>query len=210
MNLEQEKKIWERGFNKIAGLDEAGRGPIAGPVTAAAVVAKKANWEVPNCLRNVKDSKQMNKKERERIYKTLISHKDLEWATSRVGSTVIDRINILEASKLAMKRAVSNLNKKLNEEIDFLMIDGNFQINSSLNQQSFIGGDQKVFLIAAASIIAKVSRDRAMDRYHKKFSTYRFDKHKGYPTAFHKQKVKKEGPCKIHRRSFKPVKNVIK
>ncbi len=208
MNLEQEKKIWKKGFEVIGGLDEAGRGPIAGPVTAAAVVVEK-DWEIPEVLEQVKGSKQLSRRKREEIYQVLNASPQVEWATSRTSSTVIDRINILEATKLAMKRAVDNLNRRLKGSTDFLMIDGNFEIDTDLEQQSFIKGDQSIFLIAAASIVAKVSRDRSMKRYHRRFPKYRFDKHKGYPTEFHRQKVKELGACKIHRQTFKPVRNVV-
>ena len=205
IELNQERKIWKQGFKVVAGLDESGRGPIAGPVTAAALVVRRDEWETPQSLKEVADSKELSRSQREKIYKELNDCSEIEWATGRVSSTVIDRVNILEATKLAMERAINNLN----EEVNFLMIDGNFKIDSSVRQQSYIGGDRQIFSIAAASIIAKVSRDRAMRRYNKKYPGYHFDKNKGYPTALHKQKVKEKGPCEIHRKTFNPVDSVV-
>ncbi|MEF8847408.1 MAG: ribonuclease HII, partial [Candidatus Paceibacterota bacterium] len=177
LSLNQEKKIWKRGFKVVGGLDESGRGPIAGPVTAAVLVIDESDWKIPSELQDVGDSKELSRRKREKIYKSLNKCAGVKWATSRVGSTVIDQSNILEATKLAMERAVSNLK----ENINFLMIDGNFKINSSIDQESYIGGDKQIFSIAAASIIAKVSRDRAMRRYDKIYPGYGFSENKGYP-----------------------------
>lgn len=205
IDLNQERKTWKQGFKIIGGLDESGRGPIAGPVTAAVLVIKERDWHPPDSLKEVDDSKSLSRSQRETIYEALNECSEIEWATGRVSSTVIDRINILEATKLAMERAIGNLKEK----VDFLMIDGNFKIDSPTKQQSFIGGDKQIFSIAAASIIAKVSRDRAMRRYHRKFPGYDFNKNKGYPTKFHKKKVREKGPCEIHRKTFKPVSSVV-
>lgn len=205
IGLNQERKIWRQGFKIIGGLDESGRGPIAGPVTAAALVIKERDSHLPEALKEVDDSKSLSRNQRERIYEALNDCSKVEWATSRVSSTVIDRVNILEATKLAMERAVDNLEEKT----DFLMIDGNFKINSPAKQRSFIGGDRQIFSIAAASVIAKVSRDRAMRRYHRKFPGYGFDENKGYPTGLHKKKVREKGPCEIHRKTFEPVSSVV-
>jgi len=238
MNLKEEKKLWKKGYERIVCLDESGRGPLAGPVTAAAVTilpAKIKNQSfdklridpersrtgqklkinpsinsgltlsevegVKNLLKEVKDSKKLTPKKRERIYNILVNHPQIEWGIGRVRNKVIDRINILEATKLAMKRAV----KKLNKKPDFLILDGNMKINSSVPQKSIVKADEKVFSCAAASILAKVTRDRMMKRYHKKYPQYGFDQHKGYPTKLHRKMLKKYGPCTIHRKSFKPV-----
>ena len=195
-NFEEEKMLWREGFKCVVGLDEAGRGPLAGPVVAGAVLIKKENLEI---LEGINDSKKLSEKQREEFYKILTKHKDIEWGVGIVSEKIIDKINILEATKLAMKKAIKNLNP------DFLLLDGNFFINSIVRQKSVVRGDQKVISIAAASIIAKVTRDRLMLKYHKKYPQYGFDKHKGYPTKLHVQKIKKIGICSIHRKSFAPV-----
>jgi len=196
-NFSEEKKLRKGGFRTIAGLDEAGRGPLAGPVVAAAAVIKIKKFNVGY----IKDSKKLSAKKREEFFKILTKHPDLEWGRGIISEKVIDKINILEATKLAMKKAVKGLKKKP----DFLILDGNFRINLPLFQKSIIRADEKVFSCAAASIIAKVTRDRIMDRYHKKYPLYKFNKHKGYPTKLHFKLLKKYGPCKIHRKSFGPV-----
>lgn len=207
MTYKYKKKI-------IVGLDEVGRGALSGPVVAAAVTV----WQTQNQsagrrirIKNLKDSKKLTFQRREEIYKILInpptSGPQIKWGIGRVSEKVIDKINILEATKLAMEKAVKNLEKKIAKNVDYLMIDGNFGIGLSIPQKSVIKGDEKIFLIKLASIIAKVTRDRAMLRYHKKYLQYRFDKHKGYGTRLHIEMLKKFGPCKIHRKTFNPVKS---
>jgi len=208
MDLKEERKLWEKGYRVIVGLDESGRGALAGPVVAAAVMIKKSKIKNLKILKQIKDSKKLTPKQRKNLYKILINSDLIEWGIGKVGPRVIDRINILEATKLAMKRAVRNLKSKVKSQkskIDFLILDGNFKINSSLLQKSVIKGDGKIVSCAVASILAKVTRDEAMQRYHKKYPQYGFDKHKGYPTRYHKKMLKKYGPCKIHRKSFKPL-----
>ena len=205
--LQEEKRLWKKGYKYVACLDEAGRGPLAGPVIAAAVTIRQ--FSNPNFQRSaggwrpkIKDSKKLTPERREELYKILTNHHQIEWGIGRVSEKVIDKINILEATKLAMKRAIQKLNKKPK----FLIIDGNFKINSSISQKSIIKADEKVFSCASASILAKVTRDRMMERYHQKYPQYRFNQHKGYPTKLHRKMLKKYGPCKIHRRTFKSVK----
>lgn len=193
--LSEEKKLWKKGFKYVAGLDEAGRGPLAGPVVAAAVTI---NWRSDLQLSNIRDSKQLSAKQREKFYNLIIKNKNIKWGVAVVSEKIIDKINILQATKLAMIRAL----KKLSQKIDFLILDGNFKINSSIPQKSIIKGDEKVFSCAAASILAKVTRDRIMLRCHKKFPKYRFDLHKGYGTKLHIRMLKKFGRCAIHRNSF--------
>jgi ribonuclease HII len=203
-NFEEEKKLWQKGFKFVAGLDEAGRGPLAGPVVASAVVLPK-NFSAKNFWA-VKDSKQLSEKQRDFFYKILTSQKNIKWGVGIVSEKIIDKINILEATKLAMKKAIANLNCVT----DFLLLDGNFKIYyaclpAGRRQKSIIKGDQKVFSIAAASIIAKVFRDRLMQKFHKKYPLYGFDNHKGYGTKQHLDAIKKYGPCKIHRKTFYPI-----
>jgi len=201
-NFNEEKKLWSKGYNIVVGIDEAGRGPLAGPVVAAAVFIKPG---AKILLRGVNDSKKLSEKQRENIYKILTSHKDIEWGVGIVSEKVIDKINILEATKLAMQKSFKKLNP------DFLLLDGNFSAQGGpasgwkIFEKSIIKGDQKVFSISAASIIAKVTRDRLMQKYHKQYPQYGFDKHKGYGTALHIANIKEFGACKIHRKTFYPV-----
>jgi ribonuclease HII len=206
-NFKEEKKLWKRGFKRVAGIDEAGRGPLAGPVLAAAVVMKKSLRKI-DILREVKDSKKLSPKKREKLYKLLTKNSDIEWGVARVSEKIVDKINIKNASELAMERAVERLGKKP----DFLIIDGNQLKNHKLKKKNYkliVKADEKVLSCSIASIIAKVTRDRIMVRYHKKYPKYGFKKHKGYPTKFHFKILEKYGPCKIHRKSFGPVRNLI-
>jgi len=205
--LQEEKKLWKKGYKRVAGLDEAGRGPLAGPVVAGAVMIRRSDCQRCDLLRrshlkDIKDSKKLSAKKREEFYKILTKHPAIKWGIGKVSERVIDRINILEATKLAMVRAFEKLKRKP----DFLILDGNFKINSEIPQKSIVKGDEKVFSCSCASIIAKVTRDRIMKRYHKKYPQYGFDRHKGYPTKHHRQMLKKYGPCKIHRKTFRPIK----
>jgi len=204
-NFREEKKLYRKGYKIIIGVDEAGRGSLAGPVVACALyfispskaeVGPRPYWEI------IKDSKQLSQKQRERIYSLLKEDSSVEWGIGRVYQRTIDKINIFEASKLAMRRAVVNLQKKC-PNIDFLIIDGNFKINSKISQEPIIKGDEKVFSVAAASIVAKVVRDRMMVNYCKRYPDYCFDKHKGYPTKLHRNLIKRYGICCLHRRTFK-------
>jgi ribonuclease HII len=212
-NFNEEKKLWNRGYKTVVGIDEVGRGPLAGPVVAAAFVIKK--FSISN-FSKVKDSKKLSAKQREEIYEALKNNPSVRWGVGRVSEKVIDKINILEATKLAMQRAIKSLEKNLKNELvqkkcdrtnfaqgSFLIIDGNFGIDIDLPQKSIIKADQKVFSVAAASIVAKVTRDRMMINYHKKYPEYGFDKHKGYGTELHRKLIEKHGFCRLHRRSFK-------
>jgi len=199
-NFRKEKELWKKGFKRVTGLDEVGRGPLAGPVVAAAVIVDFRSYNLRRLF--IKDSKKLTPKKREEFYKILTKHPAIKWGIGRVSERVIDKINILEATKLAMKRAM----KKLKIRPDFLIIDGNFKINLNLPQKAIVKADEKVFSCAAASIIAKVTRDKIMLRYHKKYPRYGFNQHKGYPTKLHRKMLRKYGPCRIHRRSFKTVK----
>lgn len=201
--LNEEKKLWKAGFKRVACLDEAGRGPLAGPVTAAAVFI---NPKIKIKNLKLRDSKQLPERQREEFYKIITKHPDIEWGIGIVSEKKIDRINILEATKLAMIKAL----KKLKKKPDFLILDGNMKIDFPCKQKSIVKADARVFSCAAASILAKVTRDRLMGKYHLKYPRYCFNKHKGYPTKLHKRLLKKHGPCKIHRRSFGPVAAALK
>jgi len=229
-NFSEEKKLWKKGYKIVVGLDEAGRGPLAGPVVVAAVSILDTKYQtlsftkVSKGRQNIKirDSKQLSSLQRETIYKTILKDNRLQWGIGKVSEKVIDKINILEATKLAMEKAIVNLNRKLKSEsypfshdrrkmgiTDFLILDGNFKLNINLAQKSIIKGDEKVFSCALASILAKVTRDRIMVSYHKKYPQYRFDLHKGYGTKLHLKRIKQYGSCNIHRKTFRPL-NVAK
>ncbi len=203
MTFNEEKRLWKKGYKLVAGLDEAGRGPLAGPVVASALaVLKFPLLKLP--LKSIKDSKKLSAKKREELYKIITKDPNIKWGIGIVFEKVIDKINILEATKLAMLKAIVDLEKK-GGKVEFLILDGNMKLKTKLPQKSIIKGDEKVASCALASILAKVSRDRIMERLHKKYPKYGFNIHKGYPTRLHFKKIKKYGPCKIHRKSFKPV-----
>lgn len=195
--LKEEKKLWQTGFKMVAGLDEAGRGPLAGPVVAGAVLVKNLQGIKPN-LAGVKDSKQLSAKNRERFYKILTKHPSIEWGIGIVSEKIIDKINILEATKLAMQKAV----KDLGVRADFLILDGKMAIKSEVPQKSIIKADAKVFSCACASVLAKVTRDRIMKKMARKYPLYNFEVHKGYPTLMHRTILAKYGPSAIHRKTF--------
>jgi len=199
VTIQVERTLWKKGFLKVAGVDESGRGPLAGPVVASAVFL---NYLYISSLPKLKSSKKINFKEREKIFKILTSHPAIEWGIGEVSPQLIDKINIFQASKIAMKKAVENLQKKLQDKIDYLIIDGNFSIDVPISQKSIIKADEKVYCCVCAGIIAKVYRDKLMLFYHRKYPYYRFDLHKGYPTLLHKKKLKEFGRCEIHRESF--------
>ncbi|MEA3429064.1 MAG: ribonuclease HII [Thermodesulfobacteriota bacterium] len=193
-----EKKSIEKGFATVAGIDEAGRGPLAGPVVSAAVILP-SSFSVPD----VKDSKKLTPGKRCNLYEKIYEHA-VSIGIGIVDSIEIDRINILQASLLSMAISVENLKP----QPDYLLIDGKFKIPSLLPQDPIVKGDSLSISIAAASIIAKVTRDRLMERYHIDYPEFGFARHKGYPTKTHKEAIKEFGPCPIHRRSFKGVTQV--
>lgn len=204
-NFKEERKLWKQGIKTVIGIDEAGRGPLAGPVVACAL-SLNPRFLVKNSKLKVNDSKKLTLLEREKLFVFLTNHKDVKWGIGRVSEKIIDKINILEATKLAMKKAVKSLEKKLkSKNPGFLILDGNFRIDIDIPQKSVVKGDEKVFSCAAASVLAKVTRDRIMVKYHKEYPPYGFNRHKGYPTESHFKALKKYGPCKIHRRTFWPV-----
>ncbi len=179
-----------------AGIDEAGRGPLAGPVVAAALIINPKEL-----VSEIRDSKALSPKLREELYAYLIS-RARAWAISSVGPRTIERINILNASLRAMRQAVQKL--KLRPKI--LIVDGPYAIPKlDIPQIPLIDGDVRCPLVGAASILAKVTRDRIMDHYHKLFPQYGFDRHKGYPTEEHRKALRQFGPSPIHRRNFKGV-----
>jgi ribonuclease HII len=194
-----EKKATQKGYGDIAGIDEAGRGPLAGPVVSAAVVLTPAF-----SLSGVTDSKKLTPKKRALLYDKIYTQA-LSIGIGIVDAVEIDRINILRAALLSMAIAVDNLRP----QPGFLLIDGSFNISSDLPQKAIAKGDSLSVSIAAASIIAKVTRDRLMENYHVYYPQFGFPQHKGYPTKAHKEAIRKFGCCPIHRRSFKGVKEYL-
>ncbi|MBE0426112.1 MAG: ribonuclease HII [Nitrospirae bacterium] len=187
-----DEDLREKGFSRIAGIDEAGRGPLAGPVVAAAVVLKKGVK-----ISGLKDSKKVSAKERENLYNQ-IQPSSLDIGIGIVGPEDIDRLNILRATKIAMQLAVANLSNPP----DILIIDALCLPAVPIKQLSPVKGESKSASVAAASIIAKVVRDRIMLDYHLHYPDYNFDKHKGYSTREHLEMLRLYGPCPIHRKSF--------
>lgn len=194
-----EKKARNRDFSNIAGVDEAGRGPLAGPVVSAAVI-------LPNSFptSGITDSKKLTPQKRELLFHVIRRHA-LAIGVGVVDSEEIDRINILQASLLSMKMSVDNLNPLP----DCLLIDGIFKISSDLPQEAIKKGDSLSISISAASIIAKVTRDRLMEKYHQQYPLFAFNKNKGYPTKAHKEAIRLHGCCPIHRKTFKGVREYI-
>ncbi len=201
LDIDTEKNLFQKGYKIIGGMDEAGRGPLAGPVVVG-LVAIEENFNFESNLeelRAIKDSKQLTSKKREELAE-LIQEK----FTTAIGvcdNQTIDRINIRQAVFLAMKKALGQIKTKP----QFLLLDGRDIIpNCSYRQKSIKQGDKLIFIIAAGSIIAKVARDKMMEKLDKDFPNYGFAKHKGYGTKEHLEQIKKHGPCQVHRLSFKP------
>lgn len=188
-----EREYTEKGYSLIAGIDEAGRGPLAGPVVAAAVI-------LPNdeLIEGINDSKKLSEKKREKLYDEITS-KAIAWAVGIVDNETIDKINILEATRLAMHNAIEGLNVKP----EYILIDAEKKVDTNgIPYLPIIKGDALSISIGAASIIAKVTRDRMLYEYDKEYPEYGFAKHKGYGTKVHIDAIKEHGLCKIHRKSF--------
>jgi len=194
-----ERDATDKGYAAIAGTDEAGRGPLAGPVVSAAVI-------LPNDFpqSGVTDSKKLTHRKREQLF-TMIYNEAISIGLGIVDAVEIDRRNILQASLLSMVMAVGNLNP----QPDYLLVDGLFTVPLDMPQLALPKGDIRSTSIAAASIVAKVTRDRMMERYHEDYPQFGFNVHKGYPTRSHKEAVRKFGSCPIHRRSFKGIKDYV-
>ena len=211
-DLQEEIKLWRQGHKIVIGIDEAGRGPLAGPVTAGAVCLDY-NFEIKGLLSEINDSKKLSEKKREELYKIITKNKNIKWGIGIVSEKIIDRLNIKNTAEFAMEKAVKQLLSKTKSNNPHLIIDGKYLKNNylkSFNCKMVTGGDSKVFSVAAASILAKVTRDKIMQKMHKKYPQYGFDIHKGYPTKSHIEALKKHGICKIHRKSFGPVKDLAK
>jgi len=200
--IEIEKEIAKRGYKLVACIDEVGRGCLAGDVVACAIV-----MPLDSIIPGVKDSKKLTPKKREELY-PIILEKAIAFGLGRVGPDIIDKINIKESTKLAMKKAVENLKDKDGNKItpDYLLIDAE-KVPIDIPQKSIIKGDEQVYGIACASIIAKVYRDRLCEKWGKEFKGYYIEKNKGYGTKEHREAIKILGPSPIHRMSF--LKNIL-
>ena len=243
-----EKELLEQGYDAVIGVDEAGRGPLCGPVVACAVVLRNFQFSIFNFQSNsnekifndpmwelVRDSKKLSEKQREKVFDFI--HENFHVGVGLCNHETVDRINILEASFLAMKKAVVSLKREMtNDKLPMtnkfqnqndkefkntkyqiqdtryiILVDGNKVIpNFSMEQKAVVGGDKIVKSISAASIIAKVTRDRIMMEMHAKYPQYGFDRHKGYGTKMHMDALSKYGPCEIHRQSFAPVTRLLR
>lgn len=189
-----EKQLFADGYRFIAACDEVGRGPLAGPVVCAAVILPIGEGEL---IEGVDDSKKLSAKKREKL-DALIREKAIAYAVCEVDNTVIDEINILQATRLCMKRAVESLSITP----DFVITDGNMTLDIPFPQRSIVGGDAACYSIGAASIVAKVYRDRLMEDFAKEYPYYAFEKNKGYGTKAHIEGIKEHGLCNIHRKTF--------
>lgn len=191
-NFEYENKLYEKGYCAVCGCDEAGRGPLCGPVVAAAVILPKNT-----VIDGLDDSKKLTEKKREKLFE-VIKEVAVAYAIAEALPEEIDEINILNASMLAMRRAV----EKLSVKADFALIDGNCSRGFEIPTETVVKGDSKSYSIAAASILAKVTRDRGCIELDKTYPMYGIAKHKGYPTKEHMEAVRKYGPSPIHRKTF--------
>lgn len=195
-SFEHEISLRDSGVFPVAGIDEAGRGPLAGPVVCAAAILPLEVKPI-----GLDDSKKLTPRRRESLYLEITQNPAIRWAVVHISSEEIDRLNILRATHAGMRRAW----EKLDPRPPHVLIDGLPVPDFPCPQTALVGGDGISLSIAAASVIAKVERDRAMMEYDRLYPEYDFAKHKGYPTAAHFAKLREHGPCPIHRRSFAPV-----
>ena len=195
-SFEHEIYLCDSGVFPVAGIDEAGRGPLAGPVVCAAAILPLEVKPI-----GLDDSKKLTPRRRESLYLEITQNPAIRWAVVHISSEEIDRLNILRATHAGMRRAW----EKLDPRPPHVLIDGLPVPDFPCRQTALVGGDGISLSIAAASVIAKVERDRAMMEYDRLYPEYDFAKHKGYPTAAHFAKLREHGPCPIHRRSFAPV-----
>jgi len=202
-NKKVEIKLFQQGYQLIAGLDEAGRGAWAGPIVAGAIVLPQKP-KIKNKKIKIKDSKLLTVQQRQLAYDWLIEN-CLGWSVGVVSQKIIDQVGITKANILAFRKALA----KLKLQPDFLLIDSVKFSYKKIPSQSIIDGDYKVLSIAAASIIAKHSRDEMLKKYHKKYPQYGFDRHKGYGTSKHYEMICQHGICCLHRQSYRPIKNFV-
>ncbi len=206
VRLQFERTLLAAGCQRFAGVDEAGRGPLAGPVVAAAVILPMS-WirdGLPRELRSINDSKKLTPKQREDFFERLKGAAGVEHGVAMVDASTIDAINILQATHHAMNQALLGLVQLP----DHALVDGNPVPSLVIPQTALVKGDSRSYSIAAASILAKVTRDRWMDEADQQWPEYGFVRHKGYPTTEHLEALSRHGPCPIHRRSFAPLRPV--
>ncbi len=201
--FEFERVLWQQNVRRVAGVDEAGRGPLAGPVVAAAAIlpSRWAETGLPAGLAGLNDSKQLTAEQREMYFAFLIACAEIEFAIAAVDAGVIDEINILQATHRAMNDALAQLSPLP----PHALVDGRPVKTLRVPQTAIVKGDARSYSIAAASVLAKVTRDRLMREYHEQFPAYGFAEHKGYGTARHLAAIEKHGACPIHRKSFAPL-----
>ena len=198
-----ERVLFASGIERVAGVDEAGRGPLAGPVVAAAVILPRA-WVlegIPDAFADLNDSKQLTEAQRDRFFAGLTGDPAVRFAIAAVEPSVIDEINILQATHRAMNQALADLG----DDVDHALVDGRPVRSLRLPQTALVKGDSLSYSIAAASVLAKVTRDRVMREAEGRWPGYGFASHKGYPTPEHLEAVARLGPCPIHRLSFAPL-----
>jgi len=202
--FEFERALWRKNLARVAGVDEAGRGPLAGPVVAAAAILppRWAESGLPAGLDGLNDSKQLTETQREKFFAFLTSCDEVEFAIAQIDAAQIDEINILQATHRAMNVALA----KLNPPPQHALVDGRAVRTMRVPQTAIVKGDARSYSIAAASVLAKVTRDRLMLEFHAQFPEYGFAGHKGYGTAKHLAAIVKFGACPIHRKSFAPLK----
>jgi len=202
--FEFELTLWQSGLTRIAGVDEAGRGPLAGPVVAAAAIlpARWAETGLPAELAGLNDSKQLTEAQREKFFAFLTACAEIEFGIALVDAGVIDEINILQATHRAMNAALA----QLNPPPPHALVDGRPVKSLRVPQTAIVQGDARSYSIAAASVLAKVTRDRRMLAYAAQFPEYGFAEHKGYGTVKHLAAIEKHGACPIHRMTFAPLK----
>jgi ribonuclease HII len=204
--LSHERDLWEKGLVEVAGVDEAGCGPLAGPVVAAAVVFPSAWLEsgLWSGLRGLNDSKQLTEEQREKYFAAITTHNGIRFAIASVDVEMIDRINIRQAAWRAMHLALEQLEPRAQH----VLVDGLRIKWLPYAQTSLVQGDARSYSIAAASVLAKVTRDRLMRDFAREYPGYGFEEHKGYGTPQHLAAIQERGPCAIHRRSFSPFRPV--
>jgi ribonuclease HII len=202
--FEFERVLWRQNVARVAGVDEAGRGPLAGPVVAAAAIlpAKWAETGLPRELEGLNDSKQLTEIQREKFFAFITACGEIEFAIAEIDAAIIDKINILQATHRAMNAALA----KLNPPPQHALVDGRPVKTMRVPQTAIVKGDARSYSIAAASVLAKVTRDRLMREFDRQWPAYGFAGHKGYGTARHLAAIAAHGPCPIHRRSFAPLK----
>lgn len=199
-----ERALYAQGFSSVAGLDEAGRGPLAGPVVAACVILHPEQQ-----TELFFDSKTLTARKREHLF-TLLQESPARVGVGMADAREIESLNILQASLLAMRRAVDHCRQDGdNCAPDFLLVDGKFKVPLSTSQLPLVKGESKSASIAAASIVAKVTRDHLMLEAHQRFPLYGFDRHQGYPTKAHREALRRYGPCELHRRTFRGVAELL-